>query len=126
MPGALVETGRREFERTGSWFWQAVHVHPELPQALRPSRWRAERGTFEGEPLMLSFEVQARRKLLRAVTRFEEQAGRVARVRAYCYSPETVREIGEALGLQIGDAPYRFQGPAAGRRGRATRKGGVR
>jgi RNA polymerase sigma-70 factor (ECF subfamily) len=121
MPGSLVENGRRQFERTGSWFWQSVHVHPELPAALRPQKWSSERGTFEGEPVMLSFSLQDGRKRLMAVTRFEQHGGRLARVRAYCYSPETVREVGDALGLEVGAVPYRFQG-SAGRKGRVGKR----
>jgi RNA polymerase sigma-70 factor (ECF subfamily) len=36
MPGALVETGRAEFGRKGSWLWQAVNVHPDMPADCGP------------------------------------------------------------------------------------------
>src|SRR5262249_2286641 len=42
MPGSLVETGRDEFERKGSWFWHAVRVHPELPPDKRPAKFLNE------------------------------------------------------------------------------------
>src|SRR5262249_13707259 len=93
----------------------------ELPAALRPQKWSSERGIFEGEPVMLSFSVEDGRKRLQAVTRFEQQGDRLARVRAYCYCPETVREVGEALGLAVGGARCRSRG---GQRGGRGKKGG--
>jgi hypothetical protein len=36
MPGALVETGRREFERTGSWFWRSPGWRARSCSPARP------------------------------------------------------------------------------------------
>lgn len=105
MPGVLVEHGRAEFERTGSWLWQAVHVHPERPPETRPEKFHNERGVFRGEAVMLSFAPRGDPRPLMAVTRFEELDGRIARIRAYNFCPETVAEVGAALGLVVGDVP---------------------
>jgi RNA polymerase sigma-70 factor (ECF subfamily) len=111
MPGLLVEVGREEFERKGSWLWQAVNVHPDLPLELRPPKFINERVTFKGEELMLSFMVHDNLKLLMAVARFEEESGRIARIRSYNFSPEVIQEVGAELGIAAGFVPYRF--PAA-------------
>jgi RNA polymerase sigma-70 factor (ECF subfamily) len=114
MPGSLVETGRNEFERKGSWFWHAVHVHPELPPEKRPVKFVNETALFENEPLVLSFAPGESGRLLAAVTRLEESGGRITRVRCYQFCPETVAEVGEALGLTVASLPYRFLTPAPG------------
>jgi hypothetical protein len=61
--------------------------------------------------LMLGFMVHDDLKLLTAVARFEEESGRIARIRAYNFSPEVIQEVGAELGIAAGFVPYRF--PAA-------------
>jgi RNA polymerase sigma-70 factor (ECF subfamily) len=112
--GNVFEIGRSQFDRPGSWLHQAVHVHPELPAEMRPPRYRNERGTFAGEPVMLSFVEFAGSRLLMSVTRLVEEDGRIARIRAYNFSPEVIGEVGTALGLAVGHVPYRFPTPAPG------------
>src|SRR5262249_5248862 len=108
MPPSLLEVHRAEFERTGSWFWHAVNVHPELPPDRRPPKYVNERALFQGEPLMLSFVPAPDGRRLAAVTRFEERDGRLARVRCYQFTPETVAEVAAVLGLATQPMPYRF------------------
>jgi RNA polymerase sigma-70 factor (ECF subfamily) len=109
MPGVLVEVGREQFESKGGWFWQAVHVHPELAPEIRPKKWWNERAIFRGEPVMLSFSTAEGGKLLQAVTRLEERDGQIARVRAYLFSPETVSEVAQELNMTVGQILYRSQ-----------------
>ena len=45
----------------------------------------------------------------------EEEAGRIACIRAYAFCPEVMREIGEALGLHVRTGLYRFPTPAPGK-----------
>ena len=80
MPGNLLEVGRKEFESKGSWLWQAVHVHPDLPADLRPPKFVNEATTFKAEPMLLGFIVLGDSKLLMAVVRFEEEHGRISRI----------------------------------------------
>jgi RNA polymerase sigma-70 factor (ECF subfamily) len=108
MPGNLVEVGRKEFERAGSWLWQAVHVHPDLPAEMRPPKFVNERAIYKGEPIMLAFLVDGGFRLLMAVVRFEELDGQIARIRAYDFSPEVIQEVAADLGLAAGLVPYRF------------------
>lgn len=104
----VAEAGRRQFEAEGSWLWQSVHVHPELPPESRPPKWLNERVEFQGEQLMVSYFPGARRRVLTSVVRFEEQDGRVARIRSYQFCPETVAEVAASLGVDAAKLPYRF------------------
>jgi len=109
--GSLLEVGRDEFSRSGSWLWQSVHVHPDLPPEHRPPRWRAERSDFRGEPVMLSFSPFQGEDWLQSITRFETADGKVTRVRAYYFCPETMREVAAELGFPAGHVLYRFPFP---------------
>jgi RNA polymerase sigma-70 factor (ECF subfamily) len=108
MPGALLEVGRSDFERKGSWLWQAVNVHPDLPPEVRPPKWENERVVFRGEPIVLGFMPLPDGRVLQGITRFEEEEGKIARIRSYCFTPETAAEVAEELGLKVGWIPYRF------------------
>ncbi len=103
--GQLVEVGREQFSQKGSWLWQSVHVHPELPPEIRPKKWENELAVYDGEPVMLSFTDQLGPRVLVSITRFEEVEGKVSRIRAYYFCPETMREVGETLGLRVGVVP---------------------
>jgi RNA polymerase sigma-70 factor, ECF subfamily len=106
--GGLLEVGRQQFERKGSWLWQSVHVHPDLPEKLRPKKWENEPATLIGERVMLSFSTETGARLLQSVTRFEEVDERISRIRAYYLCPETMQEVGERLKLSVGHIPYRI------------------
>ena len=109
MVGTLLEVGRGEIERSGSWLWHAVNVHPDLPPHLRPPKFVNERGVYEDEPLNLGFLVVGETKSLMVLQRFEEIDGRIARLRSYNFNPEVLQEVGSKLGLTVGQVPYRFQ-----------------
>jgi len=106
--GSLVEVGRAQFEREGSFLWQSVNVHPELPADVRPKKWRNERAIYEGEPLVLSFGPVGDGERLMGLTRLEQSDGKIARLRAYIFTPETIRVVGKALGRPVMTGLYRF------------------
>jgi RNA polymerase sigma-70 factor, ECF subfamily len=106
--GGVLEVGRAQFEKRGTWLWQSVHVHPDLPPEVRPPKWVNERALFRGEPVMLSFDPVAEGRPLMGVARFEEEDGRIARLRSYILCPETLREVAAELGLPTGPPLYRF------------------
>jgi hypothetical protein len=62
---------------------------------------------------MLSFDPVAAGRPLMGVARFEEEDGRIARLRSYIFCPETLREVADELGLRTGPALYRFPIPVA-------------
>lgn len=106
--GSVYEVGRDQFQREGSFLWQSVNVHPELPPEQRPKKWRNERAVFEGEPIVLSFGPVNDEERLMGVTRLEESDGKIARLRAYIFTPETVRAVGRELGVPVLTGLYRF------------------
>jgi RNA polymerase sigma-70 factor (ECF subfamily) len=112
MVGNLLEVGRKQFEAKGSWLWQAVNVHPDMPPELRPPKFLNERIILHGEPMMLGFIVHGNAKILMAIARFEEMDGQIARIRTYNFNPEGLQEIGGELGYTVGQVPYRFPTPA--------------
>jgi RNA polymerase sigma-70 factor (ECF subfamily) len=115
MIGNLLEVGRKQFEARGSWLWQAVNVHPDMPPELRPPKFLNERAIVHGEPMMLGFIVHGNAKILMAIARFEEVDGQIARIRSYNFNPEVLQEVGGELGHTVGQVPYRFPTPAPGR-----------
>jgi RNA polymerase sigma-70 factor (ECF subfamily) len=108
MPGLDLEVGREEFGREGGFLWQSVHVHPDIPAEMRPPKWTNTRSEFHGEQVMLSFMPPSHGATLQAVMRFEEEDGKIAAIRSYCFSPELMEEIAQELGHQRGGILYRL------------------
>ncbi len=50
-----------------------------------------------------------------AFTRLTEEDGRIARIRAYAFCPETMRAVGEEIGLRVRTGLYRFPTPEPGK-----------
>jgi RNA polymerase sigma-70 factor (ECF subfamily) len=92
-----------------------VHGHPEWPGEFQRESRRIARAAFEGEPVLLGFATRGGREALEAVLRIEEREGRIARIRAYGFCPETMRVIGEALGLRVRTGIYRAPAPRGDR-----------
>jgi hypothetical protein len=106
--GNLLEVGRPQFQKKGSWLWHAVNVHPDMTPDLRPPKYTNERAIFDGEPLMLGFIVLPDAKFLMAVARFEEVDEKIELIRSYNFNPEVLKEIAGKLGFEEGQVPYRF------------------
>jgi len=99
---------------TPEFLRKVVHGHEEWPPQTRPDAVRIERVEFEGEPIVLLFATRWGSEALEVVFRFEEQDGRIARIRAYGFCPETVSAVGETLGLPVRTGLYRAPTPAPG------------
>jgi RNA polymerase sigma-70 factor, ECF subfamily len=113
--GCSLEFGRDEFERDTGWFHHAVSGHPEWPPEFQYESARLVRALFEEEPIALGLVVRRGREALEQVLRFEECYGGIARLRGYAFCPETMREVGAALGLAVRTGLYRYPTPAPGR-----------
>jgi RNA polymerase sigma-70 factor (ECF subfamily) len=106
---------REAHESRDSWFYHAVYGHPEWPERFQYEAARLERIVFDGEPIILGFATRRGREALEQVLRIDEVDGRIARLRGYAFCPETMREVGERLGLRVRTGLYRYPTPAPGR-----------
>lgn len=111
--GCSVDVG--PFPTDRGWFYHLVNAHPEWPAQFAYEAARLERRLFQGEPVMLGFCTRRGREALEQVIRLDEQDGRIARVRGYAFCPETMRALGEELGLRVRTGLYRFPTPEPGK-----------
>ena len=112
--GCGLEFGRANFPREDGWFNRAVFGHPEWPAELQYTGSRLERAELDGEPIVLGFTTRRGREALEQVLRIDETDGRIARLRGYAFCPETMREVGEKLGLRVRTGLYRYPTAAPG------------
>jgi RNA polymerase sigma-70 factor (ECF subfamily) len=110
-----VEWGREGHRSARSWFDGALGGHPEWPGWFQFEAQRVERALFKGEPIVLHFHTRKGREMLDAVTRLEDEGGRVSHMRSYGFCPETMLEIGRELGIEVLTGLYRAPTPAPGR-----------
>jgi hypothetical protein len=102
--GAELET----FENSRSFFEHAHFVLPQLGFGENP-HWKT--AVYDGETLVLGFRTLHGVEGLNEIHRLEESDGRIARVRCYCFCPDTLRTVGEALGVPALARPYRSPSP---------------
>ncbi|MEX2207991.1 MAG: RNA polymerase sigma factor [Myxococcota bacterium] len=98
--GAEAET----FERNKTFFQHAHMVMPQLGFGENP-HW--ETIVYDGEPMALGYRTLDGVEGINEVHRLEEVDGRIARIRCYCFCPDTLRLLGEHLGIQALDRRYR-------------------
>lgn len=98
-----------------SMFDGSFHGHPEWPAWIQYEARRVERGIFRGEPIVLQFHTRRGREWFDGLMRLEEEDGRISRLRGYSFCPETIREVGEELGLPVLTGLYRSPTPEPGR-----------
>jgi len=114
--GCGLEFGRDQFPREDGWFHKAVYGHPAWPAEFQYDATRMERAIYEGEPIALGLVVRRGREALEQVLRIEERDDGIARLRGYAFCPETMRAVGEALGVRVRTGLYRYPTPAPGLR----------
>jgi RNA polymerase sigma-70 factor (ECF subfamily) len=123
------------FDKARTVFSHAHMVMPRLGFGERPW-WKVEE--YEGESMILGFRTLNGVEGLNEIHRIEAVDGRVVRVRIYCFCPETIAVIADALGVKalprphrspsIGDAIGAFLGVTVvlqGRRRRADQRADV-
>ena len=114
--GNSFHIGSDAAEGTPRFLHAVVHGHREWPPEFQREAARIERAEFEGEPIVLAFRTYRGREALESIYRFEEEDGRIARIRSYVFCPETMRAVGEALGARVRTGLYRAPTPAPGAR----------
>lgn len=92
------------FEKAQTFFKHAHMVMPRLGFGERPWWKLAE---FEGEPIVLGFRTLDGVEGLNEIHRIEGLDGRIVRVRTYCFCPETLAVVAEALGCKALPRPHR-------------------
>lgn len=80
-------------------------IDPRFSQGVLPEPARLELRVHRGEPLLLSWYRHHDGDFVRAVTRVEVAADRIARLRNYYYTPELIAELCTELAL-----PHRVNG----------------
>ena len=98
--GAEAET----FERNKTFF---QHAHMALPQLGFGENPHWETIVYDGEPMALGYRTLGGVEGINEVHRLEEVDGRIARIRCYCFCPDTLRTLGEHLGIKSLDRRYR-------------------
>jgi RNA polymerase sigma-70 factor, ECF subfamily len=107
----------QSFDQARSFFKHAHMVMPRLGFGAKPW-WKV--AEYESEPVVLGFRTLDGIEGLNEVHRIEAADGRIVRLRIYCFCPETLKLVAEAVGCaalprphrspSIGDALFAFIG----------------
>src|SRR5262249_34702507 len=92
------------FDKARTFFSHAHMVMPRLGFGERPWWKLAE---YEGESIVLGLRTLDGVEGLNEIHRIEAVDGRIVRVRIYCFCPETLAAVGEALGVEALPRPHR-------------------
>ncbi len=113
--GCLIESGKDEYGRKGSWFDRACNGHPDWPDNLQPPRSRPALGDIDGEPVVFSFNDYGEGEIIDAALRFECFGGKIVRMHSYGTCPEVLAEIAQQDHFAVGPPFYRFPTPEPGK-----------
>ncbi|HJZ76092.1 MAG TPA: sigma-70 family RNA polymerase sigma factor [Vicinamibacterales bacterium] len=103
------------FEQTKTFFEHAHMVMPSLGFGERPW-WKVV--DYDGEPVVAGFRTLDGVEGLNEIHRIEVADGRIVRVRTYCFCPETLAVVADAIGVPALPRPHRS--PSVGDFIRAT------
>jgi RNA polymerase sigma-70 factor (ECF subfamily) len=96
LVGGNVMEGRERYEVFFRHMLAAIPLFgPDHPHP------RHEVATWAGEPIVLGLRHWNGRWRLNEVSRLEEDEGRISRIRCYCWSPDTLRFLGQELDLPV-------------------------
>jgi RNA polymerase sigma-70 factor (ECF subfamily) len=84
-----------------------VHAHIVMPRLGFGEHPRWEVAEYEGEPIVLGFRTLDGVEGLNEVHRLEVLDGLIVRVRTYCFCPETLVVVADAIGARALPRPYR-------------------
>ena len=70
---------------------------------------------YRDEPIVLFLVTRAGDEALEVVVRLEERDGGLSKLLAYAFCPETMRAVGEELGIPVRTGIYRYPTPEPGR-----------
>lgn len=92
------------FKESQTFFAHAHFVMPEIGFGEHP-RWQLI--DYHGEPTVLGFRTLNGIEGINEIHRVEALDGKITRIRCYCFCPDTLRAIGDELGLPALARPYR-------------------
>ena len=92
------------FEKAKAVFSHAHMVMPRLGFGERPWWKLAE---YDGEPMVVGFRTLDGVEGLNEIHRLEAMDGQIVRVRTYCFCPETLAVVADALGSRALPRPHR-------------------
>ena len=92
------------FDKARKIFEYAHMVMPKIGFGEKPW-WKV--GDYEGEPIVLGFRTLNGVEGLNELHRIEALDGKIVRVRIYCFCPETLAVVAEALGCKALPRPHR-------------------
>jgi len=115
--GTDTEWGHHGHRGPFNWFKGAICGHAEdWPEALRFDEQHAESVFFEGEPIAVVFRSRRGEEALESIIRLTETDGKISRLQAYSFSPETKAFVANALRLNVRSSGYRYPTPSPGKR----------
>ena len=102
--------GRDELASRDGWLQKTLFSHePRALDAQVPARvQRVERVVYLGEPIVALWRKTEGGEAVEEFFRFEEQDGRLAWIRDYCFCPETLAEVAADLRLPVRTRGYRL------------------
>ncbi len=96
LVGGNVMEGRERYETFFAHMLGAVPLFG--PEHVYPKH---DLVTYAGEPIVLGSRHWYGQWRLNDICRLEEDEGKISRIRCYCWSPDTLRFIGQELGLPV-------------------------
>ena len=112
--GVNYQFGREALQGRRGWLRGMVVGHPGWPAIFQWEHQRAERREYGGESIAVFFRTRMGFEACEQLVRFEEDAGRIARIRDYSFCPETAALVVSHLGEQYRGGLYRPPTPTPG------------
>ena len=101
-----MQWGAEQHRGKNSWFEGALGGHPDWPDVFRFESQRLECVEFEGEWMAIHWRTRGGVEAMEGALRFQDFEDQVSHMRCYSFSPEVVRELGEALGHPVRTGIY--------------------
>jgi len=102
--------GRETLSSRDGWLQAALYGHePWARDRHEPAQvQRAERLVFHGEPIAALWREGSDGEAVEEFWRFEDEGGQIARIRDYCFCPETIAEVASSFDLTYRAHGYRL------------------
>ncbi len=97
------------FEHSRSFFKHAHSVLPALGFGLKP-RW--EIVDYDDEAIIIGYRTMNDQEGINEIHRIEELDGKICKVRAYCFCPDTLADIGLTLNKSVIRRPIPYRSPS--------------